>query len=122
MIKKRQRSESGRRRRTAASSGETRSSDVVTVAWTLSVTTSFVCSLLAVGTHFLLNAVAEPGRLPILQTLSLFAAAAVGALSLFLLPLVYHLRRHAPPQGYLVFALCVAVAPWLAVVLRWWRL
>jgi pimeloyl-ACP methyl ester carboxylesterase len=99
-------------------SGESRSGDAATVAWTVSVTTVLLCdvgamlALLYAARHPDLRSVAMLGQL------LLFAGAVVGFLSLSLLPIVFRLRRTPPPRGLTVFAVCTAAAPLLAVLVR----
>ncbi len=54
----------------------------------------------------------------LLQELMLLAGAIVGTLSLLLLPVLYRVRRVPPPKGLVVFGVCVAVAPLLAILVR----
>ena len=48
----------------------------------------------------------------------LFSAAVVGFVSLVLLPIMLKVRRVAPPSGLVVFAICVAAAPILAMLIH----
>ena len=48
----------------------------------------------------------------------LLSAALMGAISLALLAAVWRTRREKPPQGYVVFAAVVAVAPIIALMAR----
>ena len=99
-------------------SAETRTSDATTVAWTISVTTVLLCdigaavALLYAARHPELRGVALLGQL------LLFAGAVIGFISLALLPVVFRLRRTQPPPGLTVFAVCTAMAPILAVLVR----
>lgn len=112
----------GRGKRNAAKSRtnppEPRSVEAVTVGWTVTVSTVVLCELGAVLAHAL--ALANPGapRVIVLRDLLLFAAAAIGALSLVLLPIVYRMRTIKPPTGFTVFAATAAVAPILTLVAR----
>mgnify|MGYP001156538090 CR=1 FL=1 len=105
-------------KRQAALPPEPRLVDATTAAWTVTVSTVVLSELGAAGAHFL--GLANPGTkmLPVLRDLLLIAAAAVGALSLALLPVVYRLRRVKPPLGFAVFAACAAAAPILTLVVR----
>ena len=99
-------------------SGETRSGDAATVAWTVSVMTVLLCD---VGAMLALVYAARRPDLPgvaMLGRLLLFAGAVVGFLSLSLLPIVYRLRRTPPPRGLAVFGVCIAAAPLLAILVR----
>jgi hypothetical protein len=98
--------------------GETRTSDAATVAWTVSVTTVFLCNIAAVAAHFYSQANPQLSGARMLSQLLLFSAAAIGFLSLMLLPAVFRLRRTPPPTGFLAFAVCNGLAPILAVLVQ----
>lgn len=98
--------------------GETRTADAATVAWTVSVTTVFLCDIAAVAAHLYSQANPQLAGARMLSQLLLFSAAAIGLLSLMLLPAVFRLRRTPPPTGFLVFAVCSALAPILAVLVQ----
>jgi hypothetical protein len=97
---------------------ESRASEVVTIAWTVSVTGVLIADLMVVAAHLYArsNPDAQPARL--LETIMLLSASAMGIVSLALLPVVWRTRRLKPPPGYIAFAVCVAVAPLLATVVR----
>ena len=98
--------------------GETRTSDAATVAWTVSVTTVFFCNIASAAAHLYAEANPQLAGARMLSQLLLFSAAAIGFLSLMLLPAVFRLRRTPPPTGFLVFAVCSALAPILAVLVQ----
>jgi len=98
--------------------GENRTADAATVAWTVSVTTVFLCNIAAVAAHFYSQANPQLSGARMLSQLLLFSAAAIGLLSLMLLPAVFRLRRTPPPTGFLAFAVCSALAPILAVLVQ----
>lgn len=98
--------------------GETRTSDAATVAWTVSVTTVFLCNIAAVAAHLYAEANPQLAGARMLSQLLLFSAAGIGFLSLMLLPAVFRLRRTPPPTGFLVFGVCSALAPILAVLVQ----
>ncbi len=97
---------------------ESRRAHLLTILWTLSVTTAFLCDIGAAVTRLLKG----PGPLGVragtLSGLLLFAASVTGLLVLILLPVVLNVRRRAPPRGYIVFAVLVAAAPLLAIALQ----
>ncbi|MAT72247.1 MAG: hypothetical protein CMJ58_22300 [Planctomycetaceae bacterium] len=97
---------------------EPRLVEAVTVGWTVSVSTVVLCELGAVLAHLL--ALANPGapKVVVLRDLLIFAAAAIGVLSLVLLPIVYRVRTIKPPVGFTVFAATAAVAPIVTLVAR----
>jgi len=91
----------------------------VTIAWTVSVTGVFVADLIVVAAHLYARSgpPAQPARA--LEAIMLLSAAIMGAASLALLPVVWRTRRLKPPQGYVVFAAFVAVAPIIVLIGRW---
>jgi hypothetical protein len=115
--KKKRRKNRGDRRR-PQESVESRTSEVLTVAWTVTLTTLFFCDLAVIAAHFYVVAYPPAQRMAMLRELLLHSGALVGLLSLGLIPLVYRLRRTPPPSGLVVFGTCLALAPILAVVLR----
>ena len=90
----------------------------MTIAWTVSVTGVFVADLIVVAAH--LYARSGPPAQPVraLEAIMLLSAAIMGAASLALLPVVWRTRRLKPPQGYVVFATFVAVAPIIVLIGR----
>ena len=101
-----------------AASAESRTGEVVTVGWTVTLTTLFFCNLAAIGAHLYLAGHPEARRMAMLRELLLFAGALVGLLSLALLPVVHRLRQSPPPRGLVVFGVCIAMAPILTLALR----
>ena len=97
--------------------GETRAAEVLTVAWTVSVTAVLLCNLAAVGGHAIARAVDPAGPLRPLANLILFGGCVIGAVSLMLLPVVLRVRRLPPPLGLVVFAVLVGAAPIVGAVL-----
>ncbi|MEX0610932.1 MAG: hypothetical protein WD738_11470 [Pirellulales bacterium] len=97
---------------------ESWASEAVTIVWTVSVTGAFVADLLVVVAHLYVRShpQAQPARM--LEAIMLLSAAVMGATSIALLPVVWRTRRLKPPQGHLVFAVLVAVAPVIALVGR----
>lgn len=98
--------------------GETNASDATTVAWTITVTMVLMCNIAAVTAHFYMEMYRESRGLVMLKELMLIAGALIGFLSLVLLPIMLRVRRTPPPTGVLVFAVCVAAAPILALLVR----
>ena len=80
-----------------------------------------MCDLAAVVAR--LYAGSQPAGRPavVFSELILLAAAAIGVLSLVMIPVVHRLRRIPPPRGFVVFGACAAMAPILAVLLRFVR-
>ncbi|WP_146450167.1 hypothetical protein [Bythopirellula polymerisocia] len=97
---------------------ESKASEAITVAWTVSITTLFGCNLAVLAIHYWLKADPQAQSLAMLKELLLFAGAIVGVVSLVLLPAVYRLRSVSPPTGLAVFGACLAAAPLLTLFLR----
>ena len=116
--RKQKKSQTRRLKSLAKATPETRTADAMTVAWTVSVTTVLLCDLACVAATFYVNANPEAKRMLILQALLLFAGGVVGIVSLALLPIVYRVRSVPPPRGLVVFGVCVAGAPLLALLAR----
>jgi hypothetical protein len=105
-------------RRAGLESPDGRTADATTVAWTVSVTTVFLCDLAAVAAHFYARANPQIENAYLLSQLLLVSAAIVGLLSLILMPVVLRMRRSHVPSGFLAFAFCSAVAPILALLVQ----
>jgi hypothetical protein len=99
-------------------SAESRTSDAVTVCWTVSVTTLLMCNLAAAAAQLYARGNPAARGALMLGELLLLAGVVIGIASLLMLPVVYRVRRVPPPQGLVVFAVCLAVAPVLAVIVR----
>lgn len=98
--------------------GESRASVLVTVAWTLAVMTCLMCQLAAVAARLLFLWDREAKSLYLFSQWMLWCGALVGVLALLLAPVVYRTRRVLPPTGLTVFAVCVAIAPILAIAIE----
>jgi hypothetical protein len=99
---------------------ESQTAEAATVAWTVSVTMVVACDLAAVAAHVYLLYNPTEKRAGMFGGLMLLSGALIGAGSLALLPVVYRLRRTPPPTGFVVFAVCAAAAPILALAARAW--
>ena len=100
------------------STGESSAGDATTVAWTVSVTMTLLCNIVAVAVHFYMEAYRPTQGLVMLKELMLIAGAVVGFLSLVLLPIVLRVRRVPPPTGVMAFAVMVGAAPILALLIQ----
>lgn len=100
---------------------ETQAGEATTVAWTVSVTMALLCDIATASAHLYGRAFPEARSALVFKEFLLFAAAAIGCVSLAILPIVFRVRRAPPPPGVTVFAVCVAAAPILALLLRSWR-
>jgi hypothetical protein len=99
-------------------SEESRAGDAITVAWIVSVVMVLLCDVGAIGAHWWYSNQANARSTLLLREMLLFSAAVVGFTSLVLLPIMLKARRLAPPSGLVVFAVCVAVAPILALLIQ----
>jgi hypothetical protein len=99
---------------------ENRASEALTIAWTVSVTGVLVADLIVVAAHLYVRSHPEAQPARALEAFMLLSAALMGAISLALLPVVWRTRRLKPPQGYMVFAVLVAVAPIVTLLGRLW--
>jgi hypothetical protein len=97
-------------------SEETRTGDATTVAWVVSVIMVLLCDIGAAAAHYWSRDYANPGGIALFKELLLFSGAAIGFVSLVLLPIMLKVRRVPPPTGIMVFAVCVAVAPMIAIL------
>ena len=97
---------------------ESRSSEAITVAWTVSITTLFFCNLAILGAHYYLAQNPDAERFRLMKELLLISGCCMGLISLALLPIVYRVRTVAPPPGLAVFGACLAMGPVLAMILR----
>ncbi len=116
--RKKKRSKKSLSSRSPTGLAESRTSEAVTVGWTVTLTTVFFCNLAAVAAHFYVAAHPEAQRMAMLRELLLLSGALVGLLSLALLPLVKRFRQTPPPRGLVAFGVCIAMAPILVVALR----
>ena len=97
---------------------ETRTSEAATIAWSLTVITVLGCDLGAIAASFLAGANPESVLIALLFESLTFAAVVIGVISLMLLPVVLKVRRQPPPRAFTAFAVLVAAAPIVAVVVR----
>jgi hypothetical protein len=99
-------------------SQETRAGDATTVAWIVTVVMTLLCDLGAVAAHYWSSGYANARGVVMFRELLLFSGAVIGIVSLMLLPVMLKVRRVPPPTGVIVFAVCVAAAPLVALVFR----
>jgi hypothetical protein len=99
-------------------SGETQASEAMTIAWTVSVTMVLICDLIAAMMHLVVRFNHELRGAVLFKELVLYSAAVIGIVSLVLAAVAYRVRRTPPPTGVIVFGVCVAAAPILALIVR----
>ena len=97
---------------------ESVANDTVTVAWTVSVTGVLIADLVVVAAHLFVRYFPEAEQARWLEAIMLLSAAAMGAISLVLLAVVWRTRRVKPPRGYTVFAVMVSIAPIVVTLAR----
>jgi hypothetical protein len=95
-----------------------RAAEVITVAWTASVTAVFLADVVTIAAHFHSRSHPEAESAPAFEAIMLLTASVMGLASLALLPVVWHARHLKPPLGFVVFAALVAAAPIAATVGR----
>ncbi|QDS97878.1 hypothetical protein [Adhaeretor mobilis] len=120
-VAKKQRTKKQQPAKPVLDADETRASVAVTVAWMVSLTmtlVSVICTLLA---SWYMAAYPDSKRMPLFKDIMLSGGALIGLISLGLLVTAYRMRRHPPPTGLTVFAACLAIAPVVTVVARFWR-
>lgn len=117
---KRQRKAKAKKRAAAreAIPAESQTGEAATIAWTVAVTMTLACDLTAAGAHLLVNDSEWSRVVALFRDLLLFGGAVIGAMVLVLIPVVYRLRRVPPPNGFTAFAVCVALAPGIALIAR----
>jgi len=77
-----------------------------------------MADLVVIAAHLYARSHPEAQPAKALEAIMLVCAAAMGCIALTLLAVVWRVRKVKPPQGYLVFAALVAIAPVLALVGR----
>lgn len=97
---------------------ETSASEAITVAWTVTVTTVLLCNLMIIAAHFYITNNPDAKQMEMLRGLMLLGGSIVGLMSLLILPVLYRVRTVPPPRGLVVFSICAAIAPILAVIAR----
>jgi hypothetical protein len=93
-------------------------SDAITIAWTASVSAVFLADLVTIAAHFFSRSHPEAKTAPVFAAIMLLTACLMGLVSLALLVVVWRVRQLKPPQGFVVFAALVALAPILATIVR----
>jgi len=116
--RKKRRGKSPNRNAPAALPVETRAAEAVTVCWTVTLTTLFLTGLITLLAHFYVASHPEAQKMAFLGGIMQFAGALIGAISLALLPVVYRVRKVAPPKGLTLFGVCLALAPILVLILK----
>jgi hypothetical protein len=97
---------------------ESRASEAMTIAWTVTVTGVTISNLIVIAAHFYARSHSESQPARAFEAIMLTSAAAMGAVSLALLPVVWCTRQLKPPLGYTMFAALVAAAPVFALIGR----
>jgi hypothetical protein len=97
---------------------ESRAAEVWTIAWTVSVTGVTLADLMAAVAHWFANWSPDAAAPRFLAAILLLSAAGMGVVSLILLPIAWRRRRLKPPLGFAVFAVVVAAAPIVALLVR----
>ncbi len=99
------------RNRVKPLSQETRAAEAVTVAWTLSVMTTLMCEIAALGLRAIAQGAPQGNSLYVLSGMLFLSSVIIGLVATALIPLVHRLRRDPPPRGFTAFALLICLAP-----------
>ena len=116
-----QRSKRRRERQTRSANAvpqEDRPAEVITIAWTASVTSVFLADVVTIAAHFYARSHPESKLAPAFEAIMLLTACVIGLASLALLVVVWRVSRLKPPMGFVVFAALVAAAPVIATAMR----
>ena len=97
---------------------ETRSSDALTVFWTMTVMMVLVMNLVCIFASYYVSANPDAEKMQLLKGMLLFTGCLVGGVSLIVLPILYRVRQVPPPPGLAAFGALVAAAPILTVCLQ----
>ena len=122
-MKKAKKSRSKKRRRptgryTYSQPQETKAAEVVTVGWTVCLTTVLLCDLVTVMVHLVIPLFSEGIRWQVFENVMLFSGSLIGLFCLILVPVVYRVRRVPPPIGIVLFAIFISAAPIVAFTAR----
>ncbi len=97
---------------------ETQAADALTIGWMLAVLTTLICQIGALAMRWI--AIGNP-KLAGLNNFSgtlFFAAMVIGVVSLLLIPVLHKIRIVSPPSTIVVFAVVVAIAPWITLLVQ----
>jgi len=97
-------------------SAETRAVEATTIAWMLCVLTTLTCQIGGWITLWLVQRDPAATGLALLTWILLFAAIAVGLLSLLLAAVVLRTRRDPPPTVITVCAVLIGLMPVVAIL------
>ncbi len=97
---------------------ESRAAEAATAAWMLSVLVVLGCELGFAGLRGWLALQPDQALAAAGAELLLFSALVIGLVALLLTPVVLRSRRVLPPRGLTIFAVVVAAAPLLALLVR----
>ncbi|HEY2838523.1 MAG TPA: hypothetical protein VGJ26_05215 [Pirellulales bacterium] len=99
-------------------SGESQSVEMLTVGWMLSLITGLLCEIgFVLARAYVLFVDPTAGRMEVLASMLLFAAAVLGLFSLALCAVVVKLRKAPPPRGIVVFGIVIGAAPLAALLI-----
>jgi hypothetical protein len=112
----RKRNRKSRQHRPRAAPSESRAGEAITVAWTVTVTTLVICEMLGLSAAVAGRFSQDAGGLRMIAGLAQFCALVLAVLSLALLPVVYRVRRVAPPRPLVAFAVIAASLPPIVAV------
>jgi hypothetical protein len=100
---------------------ETQAADVLTIGWMLIVLTTLICQIGALAMRWLAVGNPKLQQLDAFGMMLFFAATMMGVLALVLIPVLYKIRVMPPPRAIVAFAVVVAIAPWITLLVQWLR-
>ena len=98
----------------AAEPIESRGADLVTSLWMLSAVNALGCELVWIGLRVYIRNVPDAKMASLLAGLLLIVAMVLGLVIFGLTPVIYRVRRIAPPPLVTLVAILIAIAPWAA--------
>ncbi len=98
----------------AAVSIESRGAELVTSLWMLSAVNALGCELVWIGLRVYIRNVPDAKIASLLAGLLLIVAMVLGLVIFGLTPVIYRVRRIAPPPLVTLVAILIAIAPWAA--------
>ena len=93
---------------------ESRGAELVTSLWMLSAVNALGCELVWIGLRIYIRNVPDAKTASLLAGLLLIVAMILGLVIFGLTPVIYRVRRMAPPPLVTLVAILIAIAPWAA--------
>lgn len=97
---------------------ETQAADAMTIGWMLALLTSLICQVAAIAANWISLASPRLGGLKNFGAMLFFAATVIGLVVVALIPVLYKVRKTPPPKAIVGFAIVVAIAPWVVLLVQ----